>query len=55
MKTVLAFCDSLTWGADQTTRLRHLPQYRWPDVRSDIKGMIVSPWYSRFDVVRKER
>jgi lysophospholipase L1-like esterase len=32
MKTVLAFGDSLTWGADPATGLRHPPQYRWPDV-----------------------
>jgi len=32
MKTVLAFGDSLTWGADPTTGLRHPADYRWPDV-----------------------
>lgn len=32
MKTVLAFGDSLTWGADPATGLRHPPEYRWPEV-----------------------
>ncbi len=32
MKTILAFGDSLTWGADPATGLRHPPQYRWPEV-----------------------
>ncbi len=32
MKTILAFGDSLTWGADPATGLRHPPQFRWPDV-----------------------
>lgn len=32
MKTVLAFGDSLTWGADPTTGLRHPPEGRWPEV-----------------------
>jgi lysophospholipase L1-like esterase len=32
MKTVLAFGDSLTWGADPATGLRHPPESRWPDV-----------------------
>ncbi|WP_313614812.1 SGNH/GDSL hydrolase family protein [Agrobacterium sp.] len=32
MKTVLAFGDSLTWGADPTTGLRHPTEFRWPDV-----------------------
>ncbi|WP_165224541.1 SGNH/GDSL hydrolase family protein [Affinirhizobium pseudoryzae] len=32
MKTILAFGDSLTWGADPTTGLRHPIAYRWPDV-----------------------
>lgn len=32
MKTVLAFGDSLTWGADPATGLRHPPEGRWPEV-----------------------
>ncbi|MET0171117.1 MAG: SGNH/GDSL hydrolase family protein [Agrobacterium vaccinii] len=32
MKTILAFGDSLTWGADPATGLRHPAQFRWPDV-----------------------
>ena len=32
MKTVLAFGDSLTWGADPQTGLRHPPEFRWPEV-----------------------
>jgi lysophospholipase L1-like esterase len=32
MKTVLAFGDSLTWGTDPATGLRHPPHSRWPDV-----------------------
>lgn len=32
MKTVLAFGDSLTWGADPATGLRHPPEFRWPVV-----------------------
>ena len=32
MKTVLAFGDSLTWGADPQTGGRHGPEHRWPDV-----------------------
>lgn len=32
MKTLLAFGDSLTWGADPTTGLRHSRQHRWPEV-----------------------
>jgi lysophospholipase L1-like esterase len=31
MKTILAFGDSLTWGADPATALRHPPEFRWPD------------------------
>lgn len=37
MKTVLAFGDSLTWGADPQTGLRHPRQFRWPEVlRSEL-------------------
>ncbi|MGO4622502.1 SGNH/GDSL hydrolase family protein [Ensifer sp. 2YAB10] len=32
MKTILAFGDSLTWGADPETGLRHPPEGRWPEV-----------------------
>jgi lysophospholipase L1-like esterase len=32
MKTILAFGDSLTWGADPATGLRHPAEFRWPDV-----------------------
>lgn len=32
MKTVLAFGDSLTWGADPATGLRHPEEWRWPEV-----------------------
>lgn len=32
MKNVLAFGDSLTWGADPATGLRHPPKGRWPEV-----------------------
>lgn len=32
MKTLLAFGDSLTWGADPETGLRHARQHRWPEV-----------------------
>lgn len=32
MKTILAFGDSLTWGADPATGLRHPHEFRWPDV-----------------------
>jgi len=32
MKTLLAFGDSLTWGADPKTGLRHPRQHRWPEV-----------------------
>ncbi|WP_320198958.1 SGNH/GDSL hydrolase family protein [Agrobacterium sp. rho-13.3] len=32
VKTILAFGDSLTWGADPATGLRHPPEYRWPEV-----------------------
>lgn len=32
MKTVLAFGDSLTWGADPATGLRHAAEHRWPEV-----------------------
>ncbi|SIQ93093.1 Lysophospholipase L1 [Rhizobium sp. RU35A] len=32
MRTILAFGDSLTWGADPETGLRHPPQHRWPEV-----------------------
>lgn len=32
MKTVLAFGDSLTWGADPATGLRHPTKFRWPEV-----------------------
>nr|WP_299497087.1 SGNH/GDSL hydrolase family protein [uncultured Rhizobium sp.] len=31
MKTVLAFGDSLTWGADPETGLRHPVEFRWPE------------------------
>ncbi|KQO83417.1 SGNH/GDSL hydrolase family protein [Rhizobium sp. Leaf262] len=30
MKTILAFGDSLTWGADPASGLRHPSVYRWP-------------------------
>ena len=32
MKTVLAFGDSLTWGADAATGGRHVFEDRWPTV-----------------------
>jgi lysophospholipase L1-like esterase len=32
MKTILAFGDSLTWGADPATGLRHPCEFRWPEV-----------------------
>ncbi len=32
MKTILAFGDSLTWGSDPATGLRHPLEYRWPEV-----------------------
>lgn len=32
MKHVLAFGDSLTWGADPATGLRHPPEFQWPAV-----------------------
>jgi lysophospholipase L1-like esterase len=32
MRTILAFGDSLTWGADPATGLRHKADARWPDV-----------------------
>ncbi|MGU3576573.1 SGNH/GDSL hydrolase family protein [Brucellaceae bacterium C25G] len=32
MKEILAFGDSLTWGADPATGARHLFEYRWPNV-----------------------
>lgn len=32
MKTILAFGDSLTWGADPATGLRHPREFRWPEV-----------------------
>ncbi len=30
MKEILAFGDSLTWGADPSTGLRHPPAFQWP-------------------------
>lgn len=40
MKTVLAFGDSLTWGADPATGLRHRPEHRWPEVlEAKLSGM----------------
>ncbi|MEZ2126922.1 MULTISPECIES: SGNH/GDSL hydrolase family protein [unclassified Sinorhizobium] len=40
MKTVLAFGDSLTWGADPQTGLRHPRQFRWPEVlRAELVGL----------------
>ncbi len=41
MKTVLAFGDSLTWGADPKTGLRHPRQYRWPEVLKAELGLDV--------------
>lgn len=38
MKTVLAFGDSLTWGADPATGLRHPPEGRWPEVLGETLG-----------------
>lgn len=38
MKTVLAFGDSLTWGADPATGLRHPPESRWPEVLEAALG-----------------
>ncbi|WP_107677276.1 SGNH/GDSL hydrolase family protein [Agrobacterium sp. LAD9] len=39
MKTVLAFGDSLTWGADPATGLRHRPEHRWPEVlEAELSG-----------------
>ena len=32
MKTVLAYGDSLTWGADPVTTLRHPYEDLWPSV-----------------------
>ncbi len=40
MKTVLAFGDSLIWGADPATGLRHPAAYRWPEVlETELAGM----------------
>lgn len=41
MKTLLAFGDSLTWGADPETGLRHPRQYRWPEVLKVELGLPV--------------
>ncbi|MBT9371191.1 SGNH/GDSL hydrolase family protein [Rhizobium sp. CSW-27] len=38
MKTILAFGDSLTWGADPVTGLRHPPEFRWPTALEDRLG-----------------
>ncbi len=38
MKTILAFGDSLTWGADPETGLRHPVESRWPDVLQRALG-----------------
>ena len=46
MKTVLAFGDSLTWGADPATGLRHPVENRWPEVleaaRANPGGLVFS-------------
>ncbi|NWJ25799.1 SGNH/GDSL hydrolase family protein [Rhizobium sp. RM] len=42
MKNVLAFGDSLTWGADPTTGLRHPPEGRWPEVLAVELGSAVT-------------
>lgn len=41
MKTLLAFGDSLTWGADPKTGLRHPREYRWPEVLKAELGPMV--------------
>lgn len=38
MKTVLAFGDSLTWGSDPVTGLRHSYEFRWPNVLQSELG-----------------
>ncbi|NTJ43558.1 SGNH/GDSL hydrolase family protein [Agrobacterium larrymoorei] len=38
MKTILAFGDSLTWGADPATGLRHPIESRWPEVLEQELG-----------------
>lgn len=38
MKTVLAFGDSLTWGADPETGFRHAHDDRWPSVLEQVLG-----------------
>lgn len=38
MKTILAFGDSLTWGADPVSGLRHPPEFRWPNVLQSKLG-----------------
>ena len=40
MKETLAFGDSLTWGADPTTGLRHPPEFQWPRVlEAELAGL----------------
>lgn len=40
MKEILAFGDSLTWGADPSTGLRHPPSAQWPRVlEAGLGGM----------------
>ncbi len=38
MKEILAFGDSLTWGADPVTGLRHPPSAQWPRVLEAALG-----------------
>ena len=38
MKTILAFGDSLTWGSDPVTGLRHPRELRWPNVLQSELG-----------------
>ncbi|WP_377297102.1 SGNH/GDSL hydrolase family protein [Rhizobium sp. SGZ-381] len=38
MRTILAFGDSLTWGADPATGLRHPADARWPEVLEGALG-----------------
>ncbi len=38
MVEILAFGDSLTWGADPATGLRHPPEFQWPRVLERALG-----------------
>ncbi len=38
MKTILAFGDSLTWGADPVSGMRHPAELRWPNVLQSKLG-----------------